>query len=217
MVNKKFKVHPELVSGSKLKTGEIIRLNLPLTKKDVLSLKVGDRVLITGQIVTGRDKIHKFLFNKRPKMKDIPFNLKGAVLYHCGPIIKKTEEGFNLIAGGPTTSIRVEMYEPKIISDYGIRAIMGKGGMGKKTLKALEENGCVYLHTISGAAVYLADRVKRVVSVWKLEDFGMAEAMWIFEVEDFPAIVTMDAHGRSLHEGIEKKSYRELKRLVGFD
>ena len=108
------------------------------------------------------------------------------------------------------------MYEHQIISDYGIRAVMGKGGMGRKTLNALKGNGCVYLHTISGAAVYLADRIKKVVGVWKLEDFGMAEAMWVFDVEGFPAIVTMDAHGRSLHEEIEKKSYGELKRLIGF-
>ncbi|MEW6162587.1 MAG: FumA C-terminus/TtdB family hydratase beta subunit [Nitrospirota bacterium] len=188
----------------------------PLTKEEVLSLNVGDRVLINGQIVTGRDKIHKFLFNERPKIEDIPFNLKGAILYHCGPIIRKTEEGFKLIAGGPTTSIRVEMYEHRIIPQYGIKAIMGKGGMGRKTLNALKENGCVYLHTISGAAVYLADRVKRVVDVWRLEDLGMAEAMWIFDVEEFPAIVTMDAHGRSLHEEIEKISHGELKRLIRF-
>lgn len=210
MVGKKSKVQSSKLKGEKIKT-----INLPLTKKDVLSLHVGDRVLLSGQLVTGRDKIHKFLFNERPGIKEIPFHLKGAVLYHCGPIIRKTEEGFKLIAGGPTTSIRVEMYEHQIISDYGIRAVMGKGGMGRKTLKALKENGCVYLHTISGAAVYLADRIKKVVGVWKLEDFGMAEAMWVFDVEEFPAIVTMDAHGRSLHEEIEKQSYGELKRLIG--
>jgi tartrate/fumarate subfamily iron-sulfur-dependent hydro-lyase beta chain len=199
----------------KFNSGEKKLIKLPLTKKDVLSLNVGDRVLLNGRIVTGRDKVHKFLFYERPGIKEIPFNLKGAVLYHCGPIIKRGEEGFDLIAGGPTTSIRVEMYEHQIISGYGIRGIMGKGGMGRKTLKALKENGCVYLHTISGAAVYLADRIKRVAGVWKLEDFGMAEAMWLFDVEEFPAIVTMDAHGRSLHEEIEKISYRELKRLIG--
>jgi tartrate/fumarate subfamily iron-sulfur-dependent hydro-lyase beta chain len=209
MVEKKFKVQSSKLNGEKAKT-----IKLPLTKKDVLSLNVGDRVLISGQLVTGRDKFHKFLYNERPRIKEIPFHLKGAVLYHCGPIIKKTKEGFKLIAGGPTTSIRVEMYEHQIISDYGIRGIMGKGGMGRKTLKALKENGCVYFHTISGAAVYLADRIKRVVGVWKFEDFGMAEAMWIFDVEEFPAMVTMDAHGRSLHEEIEKISYRGLKKLI---
>ncbi len=193
----------------------IKRINLPLTKEDVLSLHTGDMVLINGQIVTGRDRLHKFLFNEKPALKRIPFNLEGTILYHCGPIIKKTAKGFELIAGGPTTSMRVEMYEHQIISEYGLRGVMGKGGMGKQTLNALKKNGCVYLHTIGGAAVYLADRVKRVIGVWKLEEFGMAEAMWVFDVEDFPAIVTMDAHGRSLHEEIEKESYSEFKRLIG--
>jgi fumarate hydratase subunit beta len=190
-------------------------INLPITKDEVLKLKVGEMILINGQLVTGRDRLHKFLFNEKPDKKKIPFNLEGAILYHCGPIIKKLGKGFELVAGGPTTSIRVEMYEHQIISGYGLRGIMGKGGMGKLTLNALKKNGCVYFHTIGGAAVYLADRVKRVVDVWKLEEFGMTEAMWVFDVEEFPAIVTMDAHGRSLHEEIEKRSYKELRKLIG--
>jgi tartrate/fumarate subfamily iron-sulfur-dependent hydro-lyase beta chain len=190
-------------------------INLPITKDEVLKLKVGDMVLINGQLVTGRDRLHKFLFNDKPDKKKIPFNLEGTILYHCGPIIRKTDKGFELVAGGPTTSMRVEMYEHRIISEYGLSGIMGKGGMGKQTLNALKKNGCVYFHTIGGAAVYLADRVKRVVDVWKLEEFGVTEAMWVFDVEEFPAIVTMDAHGRSLHEEIEKRSYKELRKLVG--
>ncbi len=190
-------------------------INLPMTKKDVFSLHVGDPVLINGQLVTGRDRLHKYLFDEKPSKEKMPFNLEGTILYHCGPIIKKTPDGFKIIAGGPTTSMRVEMYEHRIISEYGIMGVMGKGGMGRQTLKALKEKGCVYLHTIGGAAVYLANRVKSVVGVWKLEEFGMTEAMWILEVQDFPAIVTMDAHGRSLHEEIEKKSYEELRRLIG--
>jgi tartrate/fumarate subfamily iron-sulfur-dependent hydro-lyase beta chain len=219
MVNKKFKAFdPSSGRGfqsSKLKIKKTKIINLPLTKDEVLLLHVGDMVLINGQIVTGRDRVHKFLFNEKPTKRQIPFNLKGTVLYHCGPIIRKTGKDFKLIAGGPTTSIRVEMYEHEIISEYGIRGVMGKGGMGKQTLNALKESGCVYLHTIGGAAVYLADRVKKVVDVWKLKEFGMTEAMWVFDVKEFPAIVTMDAHGRSLHEEIEKKSYGEFKRLVG--
>jgi tartrate/fumarate subfamily iron-sulfur-dependent hydro-lyase beta chain len=199
----------------KVKSEKNKTINLPLTKAEVLTLKVGDMVLINGQIVTGRDKLHKYLFNKGPSKKDIPFNLEGTILYHCGPIIKKTPKGFKLVAGGPTTSMRVEMYEHRIISEYGLRGVMGKGGMGTQTLKALKENGCVYLHTIGGAAAYLAERVKRVVGVWKLEEFGMTEAMWILEVKDFPAIVTMDARGKSLHEEIEKISFREFKKLIG--
>lgn len=191
-------------------------INLPLTKIDVLSLNVGDIVLINGHLVTGRDKVHKFLYNERPAPKEIPFNLKGTILYHCGPIMRKTEEGFKVIAGGPTTSMRVEIYQHKIISEYGIRGVMGKGGMGRKTLNALKENGCVYLHAIGGA-VCLADSIKKVVDVWKLEEFGMTEAMWVFDVKDLPALVTMDAHGRSLHEEIEKHSYAQFKKLIGLE
>lgn len=190
-------------------------IDLPITEDDVRSLKVGDVVLINGRLVTGRDKLHKFLFNEKPSGRRMPFNLEGTILYHCGPIIRETPNGFRLIAGGPTTSIRVEMYEHRIISEYGIRGVMGKGGMGRQTLKALKENGCVYLHTIGGAAVYLADRVKRVVDVWKLKEFGKTEAMWVFDVKNFPAIVTMDAHGRSLHEEIESKSRRKFRKLIG--
>jgi tartrate/fumarate subfamily iron-sulfur-dependent hydro-lyase beta chain len=194
---------------------EIKTINLPLTRKTVLSLKAGDMVLINGLLITGRDKLHKFLSNEKPSKKQIPFDLEGTILYHCGPIVKKTSGGFEFVAGGPTTSMRVEMYEHRIISEYGIRGVMGKGGMGKQTMNALRENGCVYLNTIGGAAVYLADKVKGVAGVWKLEEFGMTEAMWILDVKDFPAIVTMDAYGRSLHEKISKDSRREFKKLIG--
>ncbi len=190
-------------------------LNTPLSKEDVLNLKVGDMVLISGQIVTGRDKIHKFLVHERPDKKDIPFELHGGIIYHCGPIIKKIDEKYTLIAAGPTTSMRVEMYEAEVIKTYGIRGIIGKGGMGEKTLNAMKEQGCVYFHTISGAAAYLADRIKNVIDRWKIEEFGAPEAMWLLEAEDFPAIVTMDAHGNSLHRDIEKISLKRLKEKIG--
>lgn len=191
-----------------------IRLKTPLKKDDVLSLKLGDMVLISGRVVTGRDRVHKFLFNEKPKKEDIPFELEGSILYHCGPIIKKTEQGYSMISGGPTTSLRVDMYEPYVIKNYGIRAIIGKAGMSQRTLAAFKESGCVYLAAISGAAVYLADRVKQIIDGWKIEEFGPPEAMWLLEVEDFPAIVTMDAHGNSLHKEIEDSSYANFKRLL---
>jgi tartrate/fumarate subfamily iron-sulfur-dependent hydro-lyase beta chain len=190
-------------------------ITLPMTIETVLSLKAGDTVLINGRIITGRDKLHKYLFNEKPSKDEMPFDIEGAVLYHCGPIVKKTSKGFMFIAGGPTTSMRVEMYEHRIISEYGLKGIMGKGGMGKQTMNALKEHGCVYLNTIGGAAVYLADKVKSVAGVWKLEEFGMTEAMWILDVKDFPAIVTMDAHGRNLHEEIDTNSFREFNKLIG--
>lgn len=190
------------------------RLKTPLAKDDVLSLKVSDMVLINGLIVTGRDKVHKFLAHEMPDKKDIPFDLEGGIIYHCGPIIKKVGDTYKLITAGPTTSTRVEMYEAEIIKTYGIRGIIGKGGMGEKTLQAMKEYGCVYLHTISGAAAYLADRIVAVTDGWKVEEFGMPEAMWLLKVEDFPAIVTMDAHGNSLHKDVEKISMEKLRQML---
>ncbi|NWF76481.1 MAG: fumarate hydratase C-terminal domain-containing protein [Nitrospirae bacterium] len=192
-------------------------IDLPITADVAFSLRAGDMVFLNGIVVTGRDKLHKFLFKEKPSRKKIPFNLEGSVLYHCGPIIKKIKGRYRVFAAGPTTSMRVEMYEYKIISRYGLRGVMGKGGMGEKTLKALKKYGCVYFQTIGGAAVYLAEKVKFVVDVWKLEEFGMTEAMWFLNVQEFPAIVTMDAHGGNLHQEIENSSYRKLKEIVDSD
>ena len=213
------------------------KLNTPLSKEDVLSLRVGDILLLNGRIVTARDKAHKFLTQEKPDNKDMPFDLEGGILYHCGPIIMEgtvpdlrtersgvplyragVESGLSperrVIAAGPTTSTRVEMYEAQVIRDYGIRGIIGKGGMGEMTLAALKKYSCVYLQTISGAAAYLADRITKVITGWKIEEFGMPEAMWLLEVKDFPVIVTMDAHGNSLHAEIEKASLERLKQLI---
>lgn len=189
-------------------------LTLPLSAEDVASLRAGDIILLNGPLVTGRDKVHKYLVEKRPQKTEIPFELAGSVLYHCGPIMRKTDTGYNVVAAGPTTSIRVEMYEADVIRQYGLRGIMGKGGMGENTLRAMQEAGCVYLHTVGGAAAYLADRIKKTLNVWLLEEFGATEAMWLFEVESFPAIVTMDAHGKSMHKEIEDLSFGKFKELV---
>ncbi len=204
-----------MVSESRVRSQEsgVRRLNTPLSKEDALSLIVGDMVLINGLIVTGRDKVHKFLIHEMPDKKDIPFDLEGGIIYHCGPIIKKVDDAYKLIAAGPTTSMRVEMYEAGVIKAYGIRGIIGKGGMGEKTLQAMKEYGCVYLHTASGAAAYLTDRITAVTDGWKVEEFGMPEAMWLLKVEDFPAIVTMDAYGNSLHRDVEKISIEKLRQM----
>lgn len=181
---------------------------------DTLSLRAGDVVSLQGMLVTGRDKLHRYLFSERPPKEQVPFNLEGTIIYHCGPIIQETSEGLLFIAGGPTTSMRLEKYTSQIISDYGIRGLMGKGGMGMRTLNALREHGCIYLHAIGGAAVFLAGRVKRVAGVWKLDEFGMTEAMWVIEVDEFPAIVTMDAFGKSLHDDIEMESRAAFEELL---
>ena len=190
-------------------------INLPLTDKNVLSLRAGDIVSLNGVIVTGRDLVHKYLVEKKPRKEDIPFDLAGAVLYHCGPVMQKTAEGYKAVAAGPTTSMRVEPYEAVLIREYGVRGIIGKGGMGAGTLEALKETGSVYFQTVGGAAVYLADRIKKTLDVWKLEEFGPTEAMWFFEIEDFPAIVTMDSHGNNIHSEIEKLSSEIFLELIG--
>lgn len=191
-----------------------VSLHTPLSSGDISALHAGDLVLLNGRIVTGRDRVHKYLVEKRPPKEEIPFDLSGTILYHCGPVMKKTDSGYKVVAAGPTTSIRVELYEADVISLYGLRGIMGKGGMGDNTLKALSEHGCVYFHSIGGAAAYLADRITNVLGVWKLEEFGSTEAMWHFEIKDFPAIVTMDAHGETLHREIEERSFRKLQELI---
>jgi tartrate/fumarate subfamily iron-sulfur-dependent hydro-lyase beta chain len=190
-------------------------INLPLSAEDVAGFKAGDMALLSGKIVTGRDRVHKYLVENRPKKGDLPFELDGTVLYHCGPVMKKAGSGYQVIAAGPTTSMRVEMYEAEVIRQYGLRGIMGKGGMGEKTLRALQDSGAVYFHTIGGAAAYLADRIMKTIDVWKVEEFGTTEAMWLFEVKDFPAIVTMDSHGNSLHKEIENISFEKFRELIG--
>ncbi len=158
---------------------------------------------------TGRDAVHSYLMKHEP-----PVDLRGSVLYHCGPVVVKEESGWRVTAAGPTTSIREEPYQGEIIKRYGVRAVIGKGGMGAKTLAALKEQGAVYLNAIGGAAQFYARSIKRVDDVSLLE-FGTPEAMWHLMVEDFPAIVTMDAHGNSLHKDIEQESGAHLATIGG--
>jgi fumarate hydratase class I len=186
-------------------TGREVVLEPPLTEEKVRSLKVGDVVLISGLIYTGRDEAHSYLM-KNPS----PVDLNGAVLYHCGPVALKQGEQWKINAAGPTTSIREEPYEADIIKRFGIRAVMGKGGMGKKTLDALKAHGAVYLNAIGGAAQYYAAAITKVEGVSLLE-LGVPEAMWHLRVKDLMALVTMDAHGNSLHADVEKTTGQTLE------
>ncbi|MBW4839469.1 MAG: fumarate hydratase [Paenibacillaceae bacterium] len=181
-----------------------IVLQTPVTEEQIRSLRVGDVVVINGEMHTGRDALHKHLVDH-----DAPLDLNGAVIYHCGPVMLKDDEGWHVKAAGPTTSIREEPYQGDIVKKFGIRAVIGKGGMGPKTLAALKEHGGVYLNAIGGAAQYYAECIKKVNGVDFME-FGVPEAMWHLEVEGFAAIVTMDSHGDSLHEGVEKDSLMKL-------
>jgi fumarate hydratase class I len=192
-----------------------LRIPVSPTSAELCSLRAGDVVSLSGTIVTGRDRVHKYLFEQKPPKEEIPFDLTGAVLYHCGPVMRKTEEGYKAVAAGPTTSMRVEMYEAYVIREYGIRGIIGKGGMGENTIGALKETGSVYFHTVGGAAVYLANRIKKTLNVWKLDEFGPTEAMWLFEVENFPAIVTIDSLGNNIHRDIERISMKKFLELTG--
>lgn len=186
------------------------RLNTPVTEAQVRELKVGDVVLLNGQLFTGRDAVHKYL-HEGGELELI----KGGLIYHCGPVIKQegSEGRWRALAAGPTTSIREEPYQSDIINRFGIKAVIGKGGMGPKTSKACKDYGAVYLHAIGGAAQIYAQCIKKVVSV-HLEEFGSPEAVWEFEVEDFPAVVTMDSHGNSLHADLQSVSEDKLKDLL---
>jgi fumarate hydratase, class I len=165
-------------------------------------------VLITGEMYTGRDAVHAHLMKNPP-----PVDLHGAALYHCGPVMLKEGEEWKVKAAGPTTSIREEPYQGDVIRKYGVRAVIGKGGMGANTLAALKECGAVYLNGIGGAAQYYARSIEKVLDV-NLIEFGIPEAMWHLRVKNFAAIVTMDAHGNSLHADIEKQTGAHLEELA---
>ena len=228
---------PMLDQAGFMRTGREVVLRAPLSEADVRQLKVGDVVLVSGRMYTGRDAVHAHLMKHEP-----PVDLNGSVLYHCGPVVVKdvsargdAEAGaesssvrggggappqaenadgrWRVTAAGPTTSIREEPYQGEIIKRYGVRVVIGKGGMGAKTLAALEEHGAVYLNAIGGAAQFYARTIKSVDGV-SLLDFGTPEAMWHLTVEDFPAIVTMDAHGGSLHRDIEQESGAHLATIA---
>jgi fumarate hydratase class I len=189
-------------------------LNLPITEAAARELKVGDYVELSGRMITGRDAAHKWLMEAhRDEVQ--PF-MHGTVIYHCGPVVRHNDDGsWDFVAAGPTTSIREEPYQADVISRYGLRGVIGKGGMGPRTLAGLGASGAVYLHAIGGAAQVLARSVKRVERVFMLEEFGVPEAMWVIHVERFPVMVTMDSHGGSLHDEVEAHSRQRLNELLG--
>jgi fumarate hydratase class I len=188
-------------------------LRLPLNEKTVRDLEVGAGVELTGRMITGRDAAHKWLLEDY-REEVAPF-LEGTVIYHCGPVVRQLEDGsFEFVAAGPTTSIREEPYQAEVIERYGLRGVIGKGGMGLQTLKGLEKSGALYLHAVGGAAQVLAEAVKKVERVFMLEEFGVPEALWVIEVEKFPVMVTMDARGGSLHTEVENHSKEQLEKLL---
>lgn len=202
----------------------MVRLTTPISDQDIEALKVGDQVLISGVIVTARDRAHKFLVDnfvekepvetERGLYAELKKLLTGGVIYHCGPVVVKEDGGYKFVSAGPTTSTRTEIYQDKVIANFGVKGVIGKGGMGKRTLAALNQHKAVYLHAIGGAGALIAQCVKEVQTVYKLSEFGVPEAFWVIRVEDFPAVVTMDSHEHSLHEEKAQESEQVLQTLL---
>lgn len=202
-------------------------LTIPISDETIRNLHTGDDVLLNGVIVTGRDAAHKWLHDRfitgkiQPNHEDVEIYekllplLNGSLIYHCGPVVSGLETGeYRFAAAGPTTSSREEPYQGDIMRHFNLKGVLGKGGMGEKTLQACQETPAVYFHAVGGAAALIARSVIQVLDAFKLE-FGVPEAMWVIEVADLPAVVTMDAHGKSLHREIEERSRKELARLLG--
>ncbi len=204
----------------------MLEIEIPISEKAICSLEVGAPVLLSGVMITGRDAAHKWMIDtfikktRQPQGDDLEVYeairpiLDGGVIYHCGPVVAGLDtRQYRFVAAGPTTSIREEPYQGDVMRHFNLHGVIGKGGMGPKTLAACHEVPGVYLHAIGGAASLLAQTVTRVLGVHKLS-FGVPEAMWVIEVKDFPAVVTMDAHNSSQHEVIERRSREALERLL---
>jgi fumarate hydratase class I len=201
-------------------------INIPISDDTIRSLKVGDPIMLNGIMLTGRDTVHKWMIDtfirktREPQGDDLKVYesikplLKNGVIYHCGPVVSGLDtRQYKFVAAGPTTSIREEPYQAEVMKHFNIKGVIGKGGMGPKTLQGCKDTPGVYLHAIGGAASYIAQRVTRVLDVFKL-DFGVPEAMWVIEVKDFPVVVTMDANGHSLHSVIQERSNKVLQELL---
>jgi len=203
------------------------QITLPTNNESIRDLKVGDSVLISGIMLTGRDAVHKWLADKfiykkvspTPEEMEVYMTIKpildGGVIYHCGPVVSGLDtKAYKFVAAGPTTSIREEPYQGEVMSHFNIKGVIGKGGMGKKTLAACQSVPGVYFHAIGGVAALIANCVQKVITVHMLE-FGVPEAIWVIDVKDFPVVVTMDSHGNSLHEVVRAQSKTALDHLIG--
>lgn len=200
-------------------------LTTPIADEDIRRLQVGDTVYLNGVIITGRDAAHKFLVESYVQTSGEPVVepelyarlkglLDGGVIYHCGPVVRKDEAGaWHFVAAGPTTSIREEVYQADVIQHFNLKGVIGKGGMGARTLQACADQPAVYLHAIGGAGTLIAQAVEEVEDVLKLE-FGVPEAMWVIRVKDFPVVVTMDSHGNSIHDQVEAASRQQFEALL---
>jgi len=175
-------------------------LKTPISPVDLKSIRIGDIVYVTGTVITARDEAHLKALEYHKEGKEIPVNFTGMGLFHCGPVMKKDEENkWQVVAAGPTTSARMEIFQDDFIKTFHPGLIIGKGGMGERTTKACQEEICIYGYFTGGAALLAADRIKEVKDVFWLEDLGMPECLWVYEVEEFgPLTVTIDTHGGNL-------------------
>ncbi len=202
-------------------------LNIPISDDEIKQLRVGDQVFLSGVMVTGRDAAHSFIIDNfvntvghappseaalYDELKEL---LKGSAIYHCGPVVRQDEAGkWHFVAAGPTTSIREEPYQADVMEHFGLKAVVGKGGMATKTLQGCADHTYVYLHAVGGAATLIADSVKEVLDVHKKDEFGVPEAFWVIRVKSFPAVVTMDTHGQSIHDKVDTVSRKKLDELL---
>jgi fumarate hydratase class I len=202
-------------------------ITIPISDETIRSLHVGEPVALSGVMVTGRDVVHKWMTetfikktrepqgNDQQVYEEVKKHLNQGVLYHCGPVVSGIEKRqYKFVAAGPTTSAREEPYQALVMQHFNIKGVIGKGGMGAKTLQGCIDTPGVYFHAVGGAATFLAQTVQKVLGVYKLEEFGVPESMWVIEVKNFPVVVTMDSHGQSKHSLLEESSQKALEDLL---
>jgi fumarate hydratase class I len=202
-------------------------ISIPISPPIIRELKIGDTVALTGVLATGRDAVHKWMIDtfirktREPAGDDLEVYeaikpiFKESLIYHCGPVVSGLDTGdYKFVAAGPTTSIREEPYQSEVLHHFDMRGVIGKGGMGPNTLQACQDVPAAYFHAIGGAATLIAESVEKVLGVYKL-DFGVPEAIWVLQVNRFPVVVTMDSHGKSIHEAVEQSSRKKLQELIG--
>jgi len=191
----------------------VYKLKTPISEEEIRKLSVNDVLYVSGTMVTARDQAHRRALEHFKQGKTLPINLEGSAVFHCGPLMKRVNEKWIVVAAGPTTSTRMDIFEDEFIKDFKVRVIIGKGGMGRRTTEAMAKYGAVYGAFTGGAAVLAAKAVKNVRNV-EWYDLGMPEAMWVLDVEEFgPLSIAIDSHGNNLFEDIQKKAEENKQRI----
>jgi len=190
-------------------------LKTPISEEDVRRLRVGDIVYVSGKIFTARDAAHKKMIEIIKSGGEIPFETKGLLVYHVGPVVRKLDKGWKIIAAGPTTSARMEALEADFIRIFGVRGIIGKGGMFERTTKACMEFGAFYGAFVGGCAILAANSIEEVEAVYWLDELGVPEAVWLLRVNKFgPLTVAIDSHGNNLFMDVLSKAESNLRKIL---